>query len=165
MQIEVYIKKMNESACIPSYAHENDSGMDVFASEDVMIYPGQTVLVPTGISLAIPEGYEVQIRPRSGLSLHTMLRIPNSPGTIDAGFRDEIKVIVHNSSPETRDDSESSLFLTSSKGNPKGTYLIRKGDRIAQMVCAKTERIRFIPVSTLDGIGTDRQGGFGSTGA
>ncbi|MDD3958599.1 MAG: aminotransferase [Clostridiaceae bacterium] len=163
MSQKIFIKLLSDEARMPAYAHDNDAGMDVYASEDVVIKPGLTVAVPTGISVAIPEGYELQIRPRSGLSLHTMLRIPNSPGTIDSGFRDEIRVIVHNASPE-QEYHEDILYDTSSKGNPKGPYLIRKGDRIAQMVCAKTERVNFCPVDSLDGIGVNREGGFGSTG-
>lgn len=164
MNREIIIKKLVADAIIPSYAHENDAGMDVYAAEDVRIKPGQTVTVPTGIALAIPDGYEIQIRPRSGLSLNTMLRIPNSPGTIDSGFRDEVKIIMYNASPENKYDSGEEIFFTSSKGNPKGIYLIRKGDRIAQMICAKVEHVFFVPADTLDGIGIDRNGGFGSTG-
>ncbi len=164
MSQHIHIRQLNSDAIMPAYAHDNDAGMDVYAAEEVIIPPGHTVAVPTGVALAIPEGYEIQIRPRSGLSLNTMLRIPNSPGTIDAGFRDEVKIIMHNASPEGWDSPDEQIHSVTSKGNPKGIYIIRKGDRIAQMVCAKVEHVTFIPVDTLEGIGTDRKGGFGSTG-
>ncbi len=164
MSLNIHIKLISENATVPTYAHPDDSGMDVYASEDVLIQPGQTVAVPTGITLAIPDGYEIQVRPRSGLSLNTMLRIPNSPGTIDAGFRDEVKIIMHNASSDTVQYPEETLHGTSSKGNPKGPYRIRRGDRIAQMILAKTERAAFVFVDALDNIGNDRMGGFGSTG-
>lgn len=161
--MKIPIVVLNENARIPQYAHADDSGMDIYASEDVLIRPSQTLLVPTGIAVAIPNGYEFQIRPRSGLSLKTMLRLPNSPGTIDAGYRDEIKVIIHNASicdPE-KDDQ---VFDLDVKDNPQGIYRIRKGDRIAQMVLAQVEHATFDLHDTLEGIGTDRNGGFGSTG-
>ena len=91
---KLLIEKYREDAVIPTYAHEGDAGMDLYAAEDVIIAPGTSVLVPTGLKMAIPVGYEVQIRPRSGVSLKTALRIPNSPGTIDSGYRDEVNVIM-----------------------------------------------------------------------
>ena len=92
--VNVLIEICRPDAKLPDYAHPGDAGMDLRAAEDMTIAPGQTVAVPTGIKLAIPAGFEIQVRPRSGLSLHTPLRIPNSPGTIDAGFRDEVRVIL-----------------------------------------------------------------------
>ena len=92
----VYIEKCREDAIIPGYQHEGDAGMDVCAAVDIDILPGQTVVVPTGLKLAIPDGYEIQVRPRSGLSLKTALRIPNAPGTIDSGYRDELGIIMTN---------------------------------------------------------------------
>lgn len=163
MQEKVYITIMSTNAIVPSYAHSNDAGMDVFASEDTFVMPGQSVLVPTGLKMAIPDGYEMQIRPRSGLSLNTMLRIPNSPGTIDSGYRDEIKIIVYNASTPS-DATYKDICTTESKGNPQGTYLIRRGDRIAQMVFASVIHSQLITVDSLDGIGKNRNGGFGSTG-
>lgn len=160
--MKIPVKILNDNAHIPQYAHPDDSGMDIFASEDVLINPGDTLLVPTGIAVAIPEGFEFQIRPRSGLSLKTMLRIPNSPGTIDAGYRDEIKVIMHNASP--LDSDQSLIYNLNVKDNPKGSYQIRKGDRIAQMVLSRVEHAGFEISESLEGIGTDRHGGFGSTG-
>jgi len=162
--INVPVLKLNQFAVLPSYAHEHDAGMDVYSSEDVLLLPGETKLIPTGLSAAIPEGYEAQIRPRSGISLKTMLRIPNSPGTIDAGYRDQICIIMHNASflPTDRDDL--TPLTIDEKYNRHGAYLIRRGDKIAQMVFAGIVHARLITVSTLDGLGTDRQGGFGSTG-
>ena len=152
------------NAKIPRYAHDNDVGMDIYSAEDVTIRPGETVLIPTGLKAAIPDGYEIQIRPRSGLSYNTMLRIPNSPGTIDPGYRDEIKVILSNATSASDVTDNDVVYDLSAKGSPKGTYHIRVGDRIAQMVIAKVEKAEFIQFESLDGIGSDRSGGFGSTG-
>ena len=79
---EIYIEKCRDTAVIPAYAHPGDAGMDIYAAADVTVEPGRSVLVPTGLKMAIPVGYEVQIRPRSGISLKTPLRVPNAPGTI-----------------------------------------------------------------------------------
>lgn len=157
--------RLSPHAVLVSYAHEHDAGMDIFASEDVLLLPGQTKLVPSGLAAAIPEGYEAQIRPRSGLSLKTMLRIPNSPGTIDAGYRDEICVIMHNASFLPSDTVDSQPFTPDEKNNRHGTYLIRRGDKIAQMVFSKVSHARAEFVDSLAGIGEDRLGGFGSTGS
>jgi dUTP pyrophosphatase len=164
MREKVFIALINSNAIMPSYAHSNDAGMDICASEDTYVKPGQSVLVPTGLKMAIPDGYEMQIRPRSGLSLNTMIRIPNSPGTIDSGYRDEIKVIVYNASSISDSINNDNIYTTQSKGNPQGIYLIRRGDRIAQMVFASVIRTQLIAVDSLDGIGNNRNGGFGSTG-
>lgn len=158
---------------IPAYAHETDAGLDICAIEDVILAPGETKLIKTGIKLAIPEGYECQVRPRSGLSLNTPLRIANAPGTIDAGYRGEVCVIMHNTSLpfeiwnnnlRVLDDIQSNHFLTSQKGNKQGWYEIKKGDKIAQLIFAKYERVEFEKVSDVKEIGEDRGGGFGSTG-
>ena len=77
---EIYIEKCRDTAVIPAYAHPGDAGMDIYAAADVTVEPGRSVLVPTGLKMAIPVGYEVQIRPRSGISLKTPLRVPNAPG-------------------------------------------------------------------------------------
>ncbi len=84
--VAIHIERCRAEASLPFYAHPGDAGMDLRAAENCVIEPGQTVAVPTGLRLAIPAGFEIQIRPRSGLSLHTPLRVPNSPGTIDSGF-------------------------------------------------------------------------------
>ena len=129
----------------PAYARPGDAGMDIYALEDTDIAPGATVVVRTGLKLAIPEGYEIQIRPRSGLSLKTPLRLANSPGTIDAGYREELGIIIHNTSLQD-------------------TCTVKKGDRIAQMVLQRVPAIEWRQVDSVDGIGTDRGGGFGSSG-
>ncbi|HOO61382.1 MAG TPA: aminotransferase [Bacillota bacterium] len=158
----IWIEKCRENAHLPQYAHEGDAGMDLYCAEDVMIAPGDTVLVKTGIKMSIPFGYEVQIRPRSGVSLHTPLRIPNAPGTIDCGYLDEICVIMQNCSHmHTKNDAP--LFLNS-KGNISGTYLIRVGDRIAQAVVAPVIHPNLIEIEDIKDKGTNRNGGFGSTG-
>lgn len=159
--ISVPMVKLKEDAIFPSYAHENDAGMDIYSAEEVLIAPGQTVLVHTGIAMAIPDGYEAQIRPRSGVSYKTMLRIPNSPGTIDAGYRDELCIIMHNASTSI---GEADLLTLAEKKNRHGNYRIGKGDKIAQMIFARVARAGIREVASLDGIGVDRNGGFGSTG-
>lgn len=162
MSTEIYIEKICEDAILPSYAHDGDAGMDLYSVEDVVIEPGQTVLVKTGLKMAIPVGMEVQIRPRSGISLNTPLRIPNAPGTIDSGYRGEICVILENTSVGT--SVEGQVFSLKDKGNHKGTYKIAKGDRVAQMVVASYVKADFRLVSDVSVIGNDRAGGFGSTG-
>ncbi|NLW02865.1 MAG: aminotransferase [Clostridiaceae bacterium] len=162
-EIEVLVEIVREGAALPSYANPWDAGMDVCAACDTLIRPGETVIVPTGLKLAIPEGYEIQVRPRSGISLNTPLRISNSPGTIDAGYRDELGIIMTNASPQNQPDGGEPLRV-SSKGNRQGTYLIRKGDRIAQLVLAEVPRMRLRVVDSVKEIGRDRGGGFGSTG-
>jgi len=161
--IDIHIEKCREDAKLPSYAHDGDAGMDLYAAEDVIIEPGRTALVPVGIKLAIPYGYEVQIRPRSGVSLKTPLRIPNAPGTIDCGYRDEVIVILYNDSFMVEEEVTEPLTLDS-KGCVHGTYKIRRGDRIAQMVVAKVEYCNFIETDNVKAIGEDRGGGFGSSG-
>ena len=92
------IEYCRPDAKMPTYAHLTDAGMDIYLTEDVTIHPGETVLIPTGIKVALPLGYELQVRPKSGRSLKSKLRIANTPGTIDAGYRDEIGVIFQNTS-------------------------------------------------------------------
>ena len=163
MNIEIFIEKLCDDAVIPAYAHDGDAGMDLYSVEDVITEPGQTVLVKTGLKMAIPKGYEVQVRPRSGISLNTPLRIPNSPGTIDSGYRGEVCVIMENTSPESSKVDGQVLSLKD-KGNQKGTYKIAKGDRVAQMVVAAYATTDFTLCSDVSAIGEDRKGGFGSTG-
>lgn len=164
MPVEVFVEICREGAILPKYANPGDAGMDVYAAEDITVKPGETIVVPTGLKLAIPEGYELQIRPRSGLSLKTPLRIPNSPGTIDSGYRDELGILVNNNSETDCEQNAEMLFTLDEKGNKKGTYIIRKGDRIAQMVLQVVPRMELTAVDSVNGIGTDRGGGFGSTG-
>ena len=160
---EIKIEKCRDTAVIPSYAHEGDAGMDIYAAADVIIEPGRSALVPTGLKMAIPVGYEVQIRPRSGISLKTPLRVPNSPGTIDSGYRDEVNVIIYNASQMTEAEN-GEPFTLSTKGCKHGTYKICTGDRIAQMVFAKVESCSFAEVDDVSAIGENRGGGFGSSG-
>ncbi len=143
--VDVCIEICREGVQLPQYAREGDAGMDVRAAERVSIAPGNTVLVPTGLKAAIPDGFEIQVRPRSGLSLKTPLRVSNSPGTIDSGYRDEICVIMQNTSHDEY-------------------YIIEKGDRIAQLVLQRVPRMHFTLVDSVKDIGNDRGGGFGSTG-
>ena len=159
--MKVYLETL-PGAIIPDYAHVTDAGMDVYANAGVVINPGETKLVPVGLKMAIPEGYEIQVRPRSGLSLNTPLRVANTPGTIDAGYRDEICVIVSNTTYENAGYKEA--YGISEKGNKKGVYIIKHGDKIAQIVLKKVEKIEFEIVDSVKDIGEDRGGGFGSTG-
>ena len=162
-RIKLPIEKCRDNAVTPKYANDGDAGMDLYSCEDVLVKPGCSVLVPTGLKMAIPYGYEVQIRPRSGISLKTLLRVPNTPGTIDCGYRDEVNVIIYNAS-QREDASEEAPFTLNDKGCKHGTYLIKKGDRIAQMVINKVEYADIEFVDSVSGIGEDRGGGFGSSG-
>ena len=166
--------EQSEDANLPIYAHETDAGMDIYANEDITIAPGETKLIHTGLKMAIPEGYEIQVRPRSGLSLKTPLRICNAPGTIDAGYRDEIGIIMQNTSERfytdgageihVMPDCEKNHYTIDSKDNRKGWYDIKKGDRVAQIVLSEVPQIRFKKVDSVAKIGEDREGGFGSSG-
>lgn len=162
MEIEVFIETCREGAVIPAYARPGDAGMDICAAEETVIKPGETVIIPTGLKLAIPEGYEIQVRPRSGISFKTPLRLSNSPGTIDSGYRDELGVIMTNTSE--KNSSGEKLLGLDSKRNCMGTYIIRKGERIAQIVLQEVPRIKLVKVVSVKDIGSDRGGGFGSTG-
>lgn len=162
-EVEVFIEVCRENAIIPSYAKHGDAGMDVCAAEDAVLAPGETLIVPTGLKFAIPEGYEIQVRPRSGISVRTPLRISNSPGTIDSGYRDELGIIITNTSEICCGSTEDYLTLES-KGNQHGTYKIISGDRVAQIVLQLVPRMNFKQVDSVKEIGTDRGGGFGSTG-
>ena len=161
--IDVYVEIITEGVTLPSYANSWDAGMDVCAACDIVIRPGETAIVPTGLKFAIPECYEIQVRPRSGISYKTPLRLSNSPGTIDSGYRDELGIIMTNTSPENADCDGEPIGLDS-KGNRKGSYRIRKGDRIAQLILAEVPRMRLHVVESVKDIGVDRGGGFGSTG-
>jgi dUTP pyrophosphatase len=128
---------------LPSYQSEHAAGMDVRAAEERTLQPGETALIPTGFAMAIPPGYEAQLRPRSGLALKNGITLLNSPGTIDADYRGAVQVI-----------------LTNLGHQP---FFINPGDRIAQMVIAKVERAEIHEVQELDE--TIRgEGGFGSSG-
>lgn len=158
--IQIPIEICNPEAKIPTYAHKGDAGMDVYSTIDVTIAPGETKLIPLGFKVAIPEGYELQVRPRSGFSLRTHLRVANAPGTIDSGYRDEVGIILHNCAPTIQDfgdgRAETCLYGPS--------YTISKGDRIAQLVLQAVPTALFIKTSDISKIGEDRGGGWGSTG-
>jgi dUTP pyrophosphatase len=160
--INVYIEKCRENAKIPSYANEGDAGVDVCSTENVIINPGETKIIKTGLKFAIPKGYEIQVRPRSGISFKTPIRISNSPGTIDSGYRDELGIIITNTSETNINNS--TVYKIDSKDNKKGVYKICEGDRIAQLVLSKVPMMNFKVVDSVKSIGENRGGGFGSTG-
>jgi dUTP pyrophosphatase len=161
--IEVLVEICRDDVVLPVYAKEGDAGMDICAAVSTVIAPGQTVIIPTGLKFVVPKGYEVQVRPRSGISLKTPLRVPNSPGTIDSGYRDEVGIIMSNTS-DPSGPLENELIFISSKDNLKGSYQIMKGDRIAQIVLQEVPKMKLTVVDSVSGIGEDRGGGFGHTG-
>lgn len=159
IEVEILVEKCRDDAKLPTYANIGDAGMDIYSAVDLEIKPSETLAIPTGIKIAIPVGYEIQVRPRSGISLKTPLRLPNSPGTIDAGYRDEVHVIMQNTSIE-----DNGTFLVSEKGNKQGIYQIKKGDRIAQFVLKEVPVIKWIETTSVENEGINRGGGFGSSG-
>lgn len=140
----IRIKRLNANAYLPEYAHGalEDAGMDVRALEDVLLEPNIPAAVATGIALEIPSGYEVQVRPRSGLALKHAITLPNSPATIDPGYRGELKVILLNLG--------------------RAAYQIHAGDRIAQMVVARYEAVEWEEGDLAESV--RGSGGFGSSG-
>lgn len=162
--MRVPIEICDERARIPEYAHMTDAGMDVYALEDTTIAPGETKLVPLGIKIAIPVGYAVLVQPRSGLSVKTKLRIANTPGLIDSGYRGEIKVIVENIDNPIRalhPKEDGSLDAGSIEYGQ--AYTIGAGERIAQLRLVEVPHIAFYKVDQLEE--SDRgEGGFGSSG-
>ncbi|MES2270034.1 MAG: dUTP diphosphatase [Pseudomonadota bacterium] len=143
--IEIAIKRLSHGADLPlpTYATAGAAGMDVVAAEELDLAPGARHAVATGFAMAIPTGYEVQVRPRSGLALKHGVTVPNTPGTIDSDYRGELKIIMinHGDTP----------------------FPIRRGDRIAQIVAAPVQQARFTEVDALDDTARGT-GGFGSTG-
>ena len=165
--IKVPIEKCDERAKAPTYANTTDSGMDVYALEDITIAPGETKLIPIGIKVALPRGYELQVRPKSGRSLKSKLRIANTPGTIDAGYRDEIGIIVENIEPKIADISYgfNAKGETVIKSIEHGkSYTIEKGEKFAQLVLTEIPKVSWYKVDSVLELGEDRGGGFGSTG-
>ncbi|MEC0756453.1 deoxyuridine 5'-triphosphate nucleotidohydrolase [Bacillus haynesii] len=180
--MNVNIKRLSPDAQIPQYAHASDACFDLVAAEDVVIEPGETALVKTGLAFEIPEGYEMQIRPRSGITLKTKLRV--QLGTVDAGYRGEVGVIVDNIAQKIGEEDTRYLFVDGGCENtekaeffdfniddyrygsvfvPDSTYKIRKGDRIAQALIKPVEQAVFMEVDALGD--SDRgAGGFGSSG-
>jgi dUTP pyrophosphatase len=143
--VPVQLKRLphGEGLDLPGYATEGAAGMDVVSAEDVTIEPGARHAVATGLAVAIPPGYEIQVRPRSGLALKHGITVPNTPGTIDSDYRGELKVILINHG-----------------GEP---FAIARGDRVAQLVLAPVTRAAWSEVGELDETGRGT-GGFGSTG-
>lgn len=162
--ILIPIEYCHPDAKCPAYAHLTDSGMDVYALEDITIAPGETKLIPIGIKVAIPAGYELQVRPKSGRCLKTKLRVANTPGTIDAGYRDEIGVIIDNIEPfikEAEMDENGRLYNVLFGSS----YTIGKGEKFAQLVLCEVPKAAFYQVESVAKIDNDgRKGGFGSTG-
>ena len=143
--VGVRLKRLphGEGLALPAYATSGAAGMDVLAAEDCVIAPGQRHAVATGLAVAIPQGYEIQVRPRSGLALKHGITVPNTPGTIDSDYRGELKVILIN--------------------HGAGDFTIQRGDRIAQLVLAPVTQAAWEEVGELDTT-TRGAGGFGSTG-
>lgn len=165
--VPVKIKKLHPDAVIPKYARELDAGFDLVAVEDTLIAPGESAKIRTGLAIALPPGYELQVRPRSGVGANTKLRISNSPGTVDAGYRGEICVLLDNISQHPLPSYIAPLLINGKNARGEkvdsGHYIIRKGDRIAQGVLAAVPIAQFEVVDELDE--TERgDGGFGSSG-
>ena len=138
------IQKLRPGAVLPEYAHgpEEDAGMDLCAVEEVTLEPGVPRLVPTGLAVEVPPGYEAQVRPRSGLAFKHAIAMPNAPGTIDPGYRGEVRVILLNLGREP--------------------YTVHAGDRIAQMIVARYEAVEWAEEELADS--RRSTGGFGSSG-
>ena len=146
MAESVGFKRLSDDAIIPTRAHKTDSGFDLYATENVIIEPGETKIIPTGIAVQLPKGMEAQVRPRSGVTAKTKLRV--QLGTIDNSYTGEIGVIVDN---------------IESRPNYYGKHKIRKGDRIAQLVVQHLPQVEAVEIDSLDET-TRGAGGFGSTG-
>lgn len=165
--VTIQVEKCSEDTKIPTYARVGDAGMDIYSTEEVTLAPGEKKLIGTGIKVAIPEGYEIEVVPKSGIALRTGLKVSNSPGTIDSGYRDEIKVIVENSEPSikdieyTFDDNRNPVIKSILHGK---SYTIEKGQKIAQIILKEVPMINFQEVKNISEISGDRGGGFGSTG-
>lgn len=140
----IEILRLDPGLPLPSYAHKGDAGLDLFAAQDLLLAPHERGLMPTGIALALPEGLAAFVHPRSGLALRHGLSIVNSPGTIDAGYRGEIKVLLVNT-------------------DPVEPIHIARGDRIAQLVIQRFVHAKFVEVAALPET-TRGSGGYGSTG-
>ncbi|MGK5512271.1 dUTP diphosphatase [Brevibacillus formosus] len=167
-KLNVRIKKLHDDAVIPQYARAMDAGFDLVAVDDVLIKPGETKKVPTGLAFALPEGFELQIRDRSGVASKTKLRVSNAPGTVDAGYRGEVSVIMDNIS-QLKQGIVAGEFVfidgrdALGKEHDRGSYIIQKGDKVAQGVIAIVPIAQFEVVDELDE--TERgTGGFGSSG-
>ena len=162
--ILIPIEYCHPDAKMPTYAHLTDAGMDIYLTKDVTIHPGETKLIPTGLKVALPLGYELQVRPKSGRSLKSKLRISNTPGTIDAGYRDEIGIIVDNIDQVIKGgELDEAGRLTGILWGSDIT--LSKGEKIAQLVLSEVPKAVFYEVGSVSTIENDgRNGGFGSTG-
>jgi dUTP pyrophosphatase len=142
--VDVWLRRLDPDLPAPGYAHPGDAGADLMTSVDVVLEPGERVTVPTGVAIALPAGFVGLVHPRSGLAARSGLTIVNAPGTVDAGYRGEIRV----------------TLLNTDRSEP---VHLRRGDRIAQLIVQRVSRARFVEVQELpDSVrGT---GGFGSTG-
>lgn len=142
--LEVRVRRLDHGVPLPAYAHPGDAGADLTTTVDVRLAPGERALVPTGIGIALPEGFVALVHPRSGLAARCGVSIVNAPGTVDAGYRGEIKVMLINH-------------------DPREPVVLRRGDRIAQLVVQQVERARFVEVEELPSSARGA-GGHGSTG-
>ena len=147
VKVKIYTE-FNHEHGLPAYAKQGDSGMDIRANLPIRLEPKETLLIPTGIYVSLPDGYEFQVRPRSGMSLKTKLRIANSPGTVDEPYLGEICIIAEN--------THSSVEMN-----------ITKGERIAQLVLQEVPKCEWVQVFSRDELGSSDRGagGFGSTGS
>ena len=142
--VEVRIRRLDPGVPLPTYAHPGDAGADLTTTVDVHLEPGERAMVPTGISIALPHGFVGLVHPRSGLAARCGLAIVNSPGTVDAGYRGEVKVMLVNL-------------------DPREPVVLERGDRIAQLVIQRVEEARFVEVEELPD-SVRGAGGYGSTG-
>ena len=142
--VQVLITRLDPDLPLPRYAKGGDAGADIVSRIDITLAPGERALVPTGIAIALPDGYVALVHPRSGLAIKHGVTMVNAPGTVDAGYRGELQIILIN-----HDRNETVSF--------------KRGDRIAQLVIQKVERAEFVEVHDLPGSGRGT-GGFGSTG-
>ena len=143
-RVEVQVRRLSSAVPLPAYAHPGDAGADLCTTVDLRLEPGERALVPTGIALALPEGYVGLVHPRSGLAARCGLSIVNTPGTVDAGYRGEVKVLLVNLDPHQPVE-------------------LARGDRIAQLVLQRVEHAVFEEVDVLPGSARG-EGGYGSTG-
>ena len=142
--VDVLVRRLDPDVALPSYAHPGDAGLDLVTTVDAVVPPGERVLLPTGIAIALPEGYAAFVHPRSGLAVKFGVSLVNAPGTIDAAYRGEIAVSLVNL-------------------DPRDAVTLRRGDRIAQLVIQQVALAVLHEVDTLPG--SDRgEGGFGSSG-
>jgi dUTP pyrophosphatase len=138
------VRRLDPGLPLPAYAHAGDAGADLRAADDVVLPPGGRATVGTGIAVAVPDGYAAFVHPRSGLASRHGITVANAPGTVDAGYRGEVRVVLLNT-------------------DPAEPFTVRRGDRIAQLVVQPVTRVRFVDVAELPA--TPRgEGGFGSTG-